>query len=212
MIRPYRPGDRDALYAVCIRTGDAGRDATTLYRDPRIVPDIFIGPYLQLEPELAFVLAGPGDRPVGYIVGTADTPRFVTAYQREWAPRVAGRYPQPEARGSGQDRDTERIRQLHHPEWMLRDDLAGYPAHLHIALLPQAQGQGAGRALIGIFLGALRSAGVPAVHLSVNAANTNAQAFYYRCGFHQIARAAPAGILMGRPVSYWDPVRSRGRG
>lgn len=197
-IRPYRPADRDALYTICIRTGDAGRDATTLYRDPRILPDIFTGPYLLLEPELAFVLLDTEDRPTGYIVGTADTPRFVAAYRRDWSPRVAGRYPRAAAHGSGLGRDAERIHELHHPEWMLRDDLTDYPAHLHIALAPQAQGKGAGRALIDTYLKALRAAGVPRVHLSMSAANTGARAFYDRLGFHQIARPTPTRVLLGR--------------
>jgi ribosomal protein S18 acetylase RimI-like enzyme len=196
-IRPYRPSDRDALYAICIRTGDAGADATTLYRDPRILPDIFAGPYLLLEPELAFVLSDPEDRAAGYIVGTADTPRFVAAFRRDWLPQVAGRYPRPGAPG-GEGRDAERIHELHHPEWMQRDDLTGYPAHLHIALAPQAQGQGAGRALMDTFLTALRAAGVSRVHLSMGAANTGARAFYDRLGFHQIARPTPARVLLGR--------------
>jgi ribosomal protein S18 acetylase RimI-like enzyme len=197
-IRPYRPSDRDALYAICIRTGDAGADATTLYRDPRILPDIFAGPYLLLEPELAFVLPGTGDQPAGYIVGTADTPRFVAAYRRDWLPQIAGRYPRHGAHGRGEGRDAERIHELHHPEWMLRDDLADYPAHLHIALAPQAQGKGAGRALMDTYLTALRAAGVPRVHLSMSAANTGARAFYDRLGFHQIARPTPARVLLGR--------------
>jgi hypothetical protein len=53
--------------------------------------------------------------------------------------RPAGRYPRPGPPGSGADRDAERIYELHHPEWMLRDDLTGYPAHLHIAVAPQAR-------------------------------------------------------------------------
>lgn len=197
-IRPYRPTDRDALYAICIRTGNAGRDATALYRDPRILPDIFTGPYLLLEPQLTFVLTGPEDRAAGYIVGAADTPRFVTAYRRDWLPLVAGRYPQPGAQRSGASCDAERIRELHHPESMLRDDLTGYPAHLHIALAPQAQGKGAGRALIDTYLKALRAAGIPRVHLSMSAANTGARAFYDHLGFHQIARPTPTRVLLGR--------------
>jgi hypothetical protein len=43
-IRPYRPADRDALYAICIRTGDAGRDATALYRHPVSCPTSSPGP------------------------------------------------------------------------------------------------------------------------------------------------------------------------
>ena len=88
-IRPYRPSDHDALYTICIRTGDAGRDATALYPDPRILPDIFVGPYLLLEPELTFVLVDTEDRPAGYMVGAADTPQW-TAWPllAHWAPTI----------------------------------------------------------------------------------------------------------------------------
>lgn len=201
VIRPFRPSDREALYAICIRTGDSGRDATALYRDPRLLPDIYAGPYLQLEPELALVLTDSEDRPVGYLVGTIDTPRFVAAYQRTWLPSVRGTYPKLETKGSDEHRDAERIRELHHPEWMLRDDLADYPAHLHIALLPHAQGKGAGRALIEIYLTTVHAAGVPGVHLSMSAANTRARAFYERLSFHEIARPTPTRVLMARPTT-----------
>ena len=201
-IRRYRPGDREALYDICVRTGDAGADATALYQDPRILPDIFTGPYVELEPELAFVLAdeeggeaGGADRPVGYIIGTADTRRFVDAYRREWLPAVAARYPE----GSGQGLDAQRVHELHHPEWMLEGDLADrYPAHLHIDLLPQAQGRGAGRALMAEFLAALRAAGVPRVHLGMARRNTGARAFYDRLGFHEIDRPTGSALLLGR--------------
>ena len=58
-----------------------------------------------------------------------------------------------------------------------------YPAHLHIDLLPSAQGQGWGRALMDRFLAQLRAAGVAGVHLGVATVNLRAVAFYARLGF-----------------------------
>ena len=194
-IRPYRPGDREALYDICIRTGHAGKDATDLYTDPRILPDIFAGPYLALRPELAFVLADPADRPIGYVLGAADTAAYVKEYRAVWLPTVAGRYPP----GSGSGRDAQRIEELHHPEWMWCEELAEYPAHLHIDLLPEAQGQGAGRAMIEHYLAALRAAGVRRVHLGMSAANTGAKAFYDRLGFEELGRSPDGnGLTLGR--------------
>ena len=194
-IRPYRPEDREALYDICIRTGDAGKDATGLYDDPRILPEIFTGPYLALQPDLAFVLAAPDDRPIGYVLGAADTPAFVAAYLAEWLPTVADRYPE----GSGRGMDAIRIGGLHHPEWMLMPELADYPAHLHIDLLPEAQGQGAGRAMMAHLMARLRAAGVPRVHLGMSAANTGARAFYDRLGFTELQRSPDGfGLLLGR--------------
>ncbi|MFC1433437.1 GNAT family N-acetyltransferase [Streptacidiphilus sp. N1-3] len=192
-IRPYRPADHDAMYDICIRTGNHGGDATGLYTDPRILPDIFTGPYLALEPQLAFVLTDSGDRAIGYVIGTADTPAFVTAYRERWLPTVADRYPE----GGGNERDAQRIGELRHPEWMWSEAVADYPAHLHIDLLPEAQGRGAGRAMIEHFLAALRALGVRRVHLGMSSANTGARAFYDRLGFHELSRSE-FGVLMGR--------------
>jgi ribosomal protein S18 acetylase RimI-like enzyme len=98
----------------------------------------------------------------------------------------------------GEGRDAKRIDELHHPEWMLRDDLNDYPAHLHIALAPEVQGKGAGRALMDTYLAALRARGVSRVHLAMSTANTGAHAFYERLGFDYIAQPAPACVLLGR--------------
>ena len=65
-------------------------------------------------------------------------------------------------------------------------ELAEYPAHLHIDLLPELQGQGFGRRLIDTLRAALAARGVPAVHLGMDAANTGARAFYDRLGFHEL--------------------------
>lgn len=64
---------------------------------------------------------------------------------------------------------------------------AAYPAHLHIDLLPEAQGGGNGSRLIHTLLGALRSRGVHGVHLGVGKANAGAVGFYRHLGFEVLA-------------------------
>jgi hypothetical protein len=56
ILRRYRPEDLDALYDICLKTGDTGEDATGLYRDPEVLGHLYAGPYATLEPELAFVI------------------------------------------------------------------------------------------------------------------------------------------------------------
>jgi GNAT superfamily N-acetyltransferase len=73
-----------------------------------------------------------------------------------------------------------------HPERMNVPELADYPAHLHIDLLPEWQGKGFGRGLINAFLTGLREAGVARVHLGMAVANVEARAFYDRLGFTEI--------------------------
>lgn len=193
-IRPYRPGDFDAVHDICIRTADAGEDASGSYADPGILPNIFAHPYTQLEPDLAFVLDDDG-RAVGYVLGTSDTVSFVRRFRDEWLPRVRGSYPAPTGKPTTPDEVMARL--LHTPERMVLSDLADYPAHLHIDVLPGYQRAGHGRALIDTFTGALRRAGVPGVHLGMVTVNRKARAFYDRLGFHvvQVADSGPLTYL-----------------
>ena len=71
-IRLAEPDDLDDLYEICLRTGDAGGDASGVVADPRLLGHLFVAPYAVLEPELAFV-AVDGEGVAGYVVGTADT-------------------------------------------------------------------------------------------------------------------------------------------
>lgn len=192
-IRPYRPDDRDAVYDICVRTGHAGGDSRSVYPDQQLLPSIFAGPYVELEPELAFV-ADDGARAVGYILGTADTAAFVAAFRTRWLPRLLDRYPAPTA--APVTPIEEMVALMHRPERMVLPELADYPAHLHIDLLPGHQRAGHGRALMRRFLAALRRAGVPAVHLGMASANTAARAFYDRLGFQPLTVTDPG------PVTY----------
>ncbi|MEU1853346.1 GNAT family N-acetyltransferase [Streptomyces sp. NPDC019990] len=183
-IRPYRPEDRPALDDICVRTAHRGEDSRPHYADPGVFPATFAAPYVHLEPELAFVLDDGRGQAVGYILGVADTECFAKDFRALWLPLVADRYPAPPDPPRTPDEEIARL--LHHPERMVVPELAGYPAHLHIDLLPQWQGNGHGRRLMRTFLEALRDRGVPAVHLAMASANARAGAFYHRVGFHEI--------------------------
>jgi len=186
-IRPVQPRDLGDLYDICLRTGDNGADATDLYPgEPRLLGAVFAAPYAVLEPELTFVV-DDGQRAVGYVVGTADSETFARRFRTEWLPTVAQQYPAP----TGEVRTrAERIRySLHHVEQFVHPELAEFPAHLHIDLLPSHQRGGFGRALITRFLDALRERDVPGVHLAMGRANTNADAFYRRLGFQEMRLA-----------------------
>ena len=192
-VRPYEPFDRADVYAVCVRTADVGGDARGQYSDDDLMPDIYAGPYLYLEPELAFVL-DDGDRAVGYVLGTSDTVRWAQEYRRRWLPVVAARYPLDEAPTTPQERLVDTLR---HPERSVHAGLEDYPAHLHIDLLPDHQGNGHGRELVRTFLAALATRGVPGVHLGMVTTNVSARAFYDRLGFHELPVTVPGVTLLG---------------
>jgi len=56
VIRRYRAADLGAVYDICVRTVDSGADAGGKYRSDDLMPDLFAGPYVFLEPDFAFVL------------------------------------------------------------------------------------------------------------------------------------------------------------
>ncbi len=196
-IRAYRPSDLPAVYDICVRTADSGGDARGIYASDRLMGDIFAAPYVTFEPEHAHVLDDGSGTAVGYVIGTADTARFVRRYRDEWIPATADRCPQPA--DPPVSPDDAMLALHHHPERMLVPELAAYPAHLHIDVLPQFQGGGWGRALMWRFLAGLHAAGVPAVHLGMSSTNVAARAFYDRLGFVDIPVAgAVAVIYLGR--------------
>ncbi|HUC14471.1 MAG TPA: GNAT family N-acetyltransferase [Acidimicrobiales bacterium] len=192
-VRPYREGDLEAIYEICTRTGDHGGDATGKFENPRLLADIFAGPYLYLEPSLAFVLPDGADRPVGYVLGTANTAGFVSAYREKWVPQLVSRYPVP--RPGVPVRDAELLEAFHRPERMLHTGIDDFPAHLHIDILPSHQGQGSGRRLIETFMDAAAVAGAPGVHVTVALANARAHGFYLRVGFKPLPIASEGPVL-----------------
>ena len=205
-IRRYRETDLAAVYDICVRTAEAGQDARGKYQSDDLMGDLFAGPYVFLEPEVAFVLddgnqdaANQDDRAVGYIVGTSDTAAFARAYRERWIPRLAGRYRVPPQPPVSPD---EQMLALHYwPERLLWPGLAEYPAHLHIDLLPAFQGAGYGRALMTTFCDAVAKAGAVGVHVTVVADNVPAIGFYRRLGFEPLAVDDPGPVVyLGRKL------------
>ena len=195
-IRPYRPADIDALYQICLLTGDRGQDATPLYQDPELLGHCFAAPYGLFEPALAFV-AEDAAGVCGYVLGALDSQAFEKRLESDWWPGLRARYPEP---SSGllpeQWAPDQRLAHLiHHPLRTPEELAARYPSHLHIDLLPRLQGQGYGRRLIQTLTAAMRSQGSRGVHLNVTIGNERAASFYRHIGFTQLP--ATGTLLFG---------------
>lgn len=178
-LRPYHPVDFVSLYKICLQTGDNGKDASAQYQDPELLGHAFAAPYAVFEPDLCFVLLRKGT-PCGYILGTSDTQSFKDRCERDWFPLLRVRYPFPDENDTSPDAGVVRFI---HQGISFPEGLEAYPAHLHIDLLPEAQGQGWGRRMIETFNILLMGMGVPGVHLGVSKENVNALAFYEKVGF-----------------------------
>ena len=181
-IRPYRPGDLEDLYRICLLTADNGGDATALFSDPKLPGHLFAAPYGVFQPSLAFI-AEDQDGAAGYIVAALDTQEYEKTLERSWWPALRERYPDPPGE-AGQWTKEQLFMHLIHHRWDTPDELNGpYPSHMHIDLLPRLQGQGLGRRLIGTLAAALREQGSPGLHLHVSPENKRARVFYDRVGF-----------------------------
>lgn len=182
-LRPFRPGDEPALADICLRTADAGADATGVFEDDAIWAEVFVLPYVHRHPDLAFVVEADDGRVVGYLVGTDDTDAFEDWFHDAWWPQHGAAWPLPETEQSRQDGT---LIYAYSRRAGAEPYARQYPAHLHIDLLPELQGQGWGRRLIEAFVSALRARKVPGLHLVASADNAGALAFYPRVGFDPI--------------------------
>jgi ribosomal protein S18 acetylase RimI-like enzyme len=179
-VREYRSADAAALQRICIATGDLGDPGDRLYRDPALLHLVYLDPYLEFEPELAFVAADQ-DGPAGYVVGTRDTTGFQDRWAAHWSPRFTTSHPDPPSVRTPDDRLLHR---LHHPHGPAPTAITErYPAHLHIDLLPHARRQGIGGRLLALLFAALTQRDAGGVHLGVDERNIGARAFYGALGF-----------------------------
>ena len=196
-IRQALATDRSALYDICVRTADFGNDGRHLYEDHELPGHMWAGAYLALEPRLAFVVADD-DGVAGYVIGALDTIEFERRLELDWWPALRDRYPNPA--GIARDlrsRDQQIHRSMHRPVLTPHEHIGAHPSHLHIDLLPRAQGRGLGAAMMTTLLNALRSLGSPGVHLGVSPANERAVAFYKHLEFTTLAEFGEHGLLMG---------------
>ena len=187
-IRQATSADREAAYWVCLKTGDHGADGEALFADdPDALGRIYVGPYLEFEPELALVLED-NEGICGYCLGAMDSRKLFERYEREWRPGLAKRYPEPVGDPSRWT-PTEQVYHLyHHPDYFCPEPYELYPSQLHIDLVPRAQGRGLGRRLVDKVVSRMEANGSPGVHLGMSARNERAHGFYLKLGFEELAR------------------------
>ena len=177
-VRPFRPGDLDALYAISLATGHEGGDASHLYEDRRLMGHIYAAPYALLEPGFALVVSDEVGV-AGFAVGTPDTAAWFHRLERNWWPSLRTIYEDPgEVPSAGWSADQRRAFMIHHPIPTPPQITERYPAHLHLNLAPRIQGQGIGRHLFSNWMAGAVGHGVTAIHIGANRANRRALAFW----------------------------------
>lgn len=190
LIRTVRPADLDDLHRICLATGAGGEDASLIYRDPRLIGQVYAAPYAVLSPRTVFV-AEDEEGVGGYIVGAPNTADFEDRLEAEWWPNLRKLYRDPSgAPRTGWGRAEIVCYKIHHPSRTASEIVRPYPAHLHINLLPRLRGRGVGRRLMECWLGTVRDMGAGGAHLAVGAANSRAIRFYRARGFHELEHAS----------------------
>ncbi|MDR2783523.1 MAG: GNAT family N-acetyltransferase [Treponema sp.] len=198
-VRGAELSDLPYFYEICLKTGDAGKDASGLFYDPYILGQYYAAPYLFFERDLCFVAEADGI-PQGYVIGAVDTPAFNRWLEFEWLPPLRRRYRDYPYDKIKTDVEKNSIalfyKKLDSTEETERPVYKTYPAHLHIDLLPSLQGKGQGRTLMETLFAVLAQKNVHGIHLGVSRTNTGALAFYRKMGFTSL-QEEDWGLVMG---------------
>ncbi|MER8701319.1 GNAT family N-acetyltransferase [Mesorhizobium sp. M1273] len=187
-LRRATTADHAALAMICLKTGDAGKDASGREDDPELLGLLYTIPYQVLEPELAFIIDSPAGA-AGYLLGAADTSAFNASLASDWYPDLQRRVADPgpdSSRWRGSDWARHRV---HHPDFAVPPALTAYPSHGHIDLLPQARGKGIGRRAMAFLEQGLAASGSTGIHLEVMPENDGALRFYKAIGFEVVQDA-----------------------
>ena len=192
-IRSYKSADTSAAYEICLKTGNSGQDATHLFSDPLVLGHIYVGPYMEFEPQSVFILEDD-QGPCGYIMGVLDSQTYYQWMHSEWLPKIRVDYKKPTGDPDTWN-ETEKITNLlFQPESQRL--FPGFPAHLHIDLLSRAQGKGQGKLMMDRFIDYLRYNKISGVHLELSSKNDRAFNFYRKYGMQELDRNNES-IFMG---------------
>jgi len=89
VIRPYRPGDRDAIRAITADTGFLGKPIDPAFEDRELFADYLTSYYTDVEPESTFVCEVDGEVK-GYVMGSR-FPKKKAAYEKRLLPGLVAR-------------------------------------------------------------------------------------------------------------------------
>lgn len=189
-LRPATVADAEAVAQVAYATAYFGEPAERFFPCTRLFAALWVRPYL-LRGSAVVALSGEEvvgyclgvDRPIDYLRGLCLAAGELLAGLRCRQGREALRY-------------LGRALRWRAPAAPLRH----FPAHLHVALLPEARGRGAGRQLLAAYLDAAAARGVRGLQLSTTERHAAAGRSYAAMGFRPWA---------SRELPLWRPWTGR---
>lgn len=189
-VRPLQLRDLPGCYRVCVETSNAD-GGTRVWANTELLGHVYVGPYFFGPTATGFVLVDELGV-AGYCFGAADTELFERWARWEWWPPLQTDYP---ADASYLEPEASIVNLLHAPHRTNVTITEAFPAHMHIDLLPRAQGGGRGRHLVELLSTQMVRLGASGIHLEVGASNTRAIGFYQHLGFTEVNSTDDALIL-----------------
>lgn len=181
-IRPYQEKDRDNCRRICHLTATA----PAYVKSPELVATLYCDYYIEREPDNCFVLVDEFDNAVGYVLSAENEVDFEAGYTP---------YIEKAAKLSRIELIGYRLN-----KFVSKKIFIGYPAHLHIDILPAFQGKGSGKMLIAALEAHLKEKHVKGVHLGVGGDNKRAHKFYEREGFTLLRNYGSFGRIYGKKL------------
>ncbi len=166
LIRPYEAKDAEAVRSICLATCSD----PFLLENTDVLWAKYADYYINEEPETCFVAEEDG-RVLGYLLCSTRPGLYRARWNSHYRSFLKGKG----LKAAFLQRFTEfEIRRMARK---------GYPAHLHIDILPEAQRRGIGSALVDTLMKKLSDEGIPGVYLGCASSNPSGNAFYRKYGF-----------------------------
>lgn len=180
-VRPMREADIPAVEQICLATAAPALRKNARERENTLL--LYNRCYTRTERDFCFVAADETDCAKGYILCAPDYERYLAAFSAKEQKQIRKLSPLRAL----QSRGALRLQAPFAKE---------FPAHLHIDLMPDIQGQGVGSLLMQTLKEKLMQSGVPGVFLCVSAGNARAVSFYRKHGF-LVLKDLRGGLYMG---------------
>lgn len=187
-VRPYRPGDREAVRQICGDTGFLGQPIDPVFEDRELFADYLTGYYLRFEPESTLVCEVDG-QVVGYLMGCR-RPLVYQAYQAVSNLVLAARaLVRCHTRGYG-PASREFLGWIAFNAWREIPAAPRTAPHFHINLRPPARDVAGTRRLMELFLQSVHRSGHTRVcGQMVSYEDRRTDALFERYGFQVLRRS-----------------------
>ena len=182
-LRPACFQDLEALYDVCLRTADAGGDASHLFGDVTLLGDLYVGGYLAFSGGWADIIEDAQGM-AGYRLMTLDARAYQVWFRKQWLPQLRTSRGAQLDKGQAKHLDESLLdflwdeEESYQPPWMNT-----YPSELHLSILPRLQRLGLGSKILQQAEAWLRSKASQGVHVGLNPDNHRARLFFEALGY-----------------------------